>query len=311
MLKFDPAIAFLIPLALGVGVFSSKPPGIAQQPELTAEACEVDNRFTWISAGDFRAGSDRAERDYAYRLSAESAASTPENVPSAEARLRAARWFEGERSRQTVSLPGFCLSRNLVTNADYREFVRATGHRSPFISAEDYQKQGFLVHPYEAVKSYLWTDETFPAGTETHPVVLVSVDDATAYARWQGQQDRASYRLPTAEEWEKAARGTDGRYFPWGNDWQDGATNAANSELWGTSAIARFSLSRSVYGIEDMAGNVFEYTSTRSDRNGQPRVVMKGCSWDDLPGFCRAAYQHTRPPASRHILFGFRLIRAR
>ncbi|MEO0355699.1 MAG: sulfatase-modifying factor protein, partial [Cyanobacteria bacterium P01_A01_bin.3] len=57
------------------------------------------------------------------------------------------------------------------------------------------------------------------------------------------------------------------------------------------------------------SGNVFEYTSTVQERNGQPVSVMKGCSWDDLPGFCRAAYRHTRPIDSLHILFGFRLVR--
>jgi formylglycine-generating enzyme required for sulfatase activity len=55
-----------------------------------------------------------------------------------------------------------------------------------------------------------------------------------------------------------------------------------------------------------MAGNVFEFTSTLG--NGQSTVVMKGCSWDDSPGLCRAAYRHTRPVTSRHILFGFRLV---
>lgn len=76
--------------------------------------------------------------------------------------------------------------------------------------------------------------------------------------------------------------------------------------LVGTIAIAAFPLSRSPYGVEDMAGNVFEYTSTLVGDDAE--VVMKGCSWDDLPGFCRAAYRHTRPADSRHILFGFRLV---
>jgi formylglycine-generating enzyme required for sulfatase activity len=133
--------------------------------------------------------------------------------------------------------------------------------------------------------------------------------NAIAYAQWQGQQDQHTYRLPTAEEWEKAARGTDGRYFTWGNPWQDSATNWAGSGINGTNAIAAFPLSRSLYGVEDMAGNVFEYTSTLRHLGTQTLAVMKGCSWDDSPGFCRAAYQHTRPVASRHILFGFRLVR--
>ncbi|MEM6448354.1 MAG: SUMF1/EgtB/PvdO family nonheme iron enzyme [Cyanobacteria bacterium P01_D01_bin.123] len=276
--------------------------------ELTADVCETDEHFAWIPAGEFVAGSDRAERDYAYRLSAQFAVAAPDRIPVAEAQLRQSQWFEVEAQRRRVTLPGFCLSRNLVTNADYGEFVAATGHRQPFISAEDYTEQGFLVHPYATVRSYLWANEKFPTGTGQHPVVLVSVEDATAYARWKGRQDGVSYRLPTADEWEKAARGTDGQYFPWGNAWQEGATNAVDSDLLATSAIAQFPLSRSIYGIEDMAGNVFEYTSTTETRNGQLRVVMKGCSWDDLPGFCRAAYKHTRPPESRHILFGFRLV---
>lgn len=58
-----------------------------------------------------------------------------------------------------------------------------------------------------------------------------------------------------------------------------------------------------------MAGNVFEYTSTLKQQGVDTVSVMKGCSWDDLPGFCRAAYQHTRPIKSRHILFGFRLVK--
>ncbi|VEP13634.1 conserved hypothetical protein [Hyella patelloides LEGE 07179] len=153
----------------------------------------------------------------------------------------------------------------------------------------------------------MWKKRNYPDGTAQHPVVLISVGDISAYASWKGKQTEATYRLPTAMEWVKAARGTDGRYFPWGNNWLDKGTNAAVSGLHYTSAIATFPLSRSVYGVEDMAGNVFEYTS--SLENQGTHIVMKGCSWDDLPGFCRAAYQHTRPINSRHILFGFRLVK--
>jgi len=178
---------------------------------------------------------------------------------------------------------------------------------------------------------YLWEGDRPPEGRAEHPVVLVSYDDAVAYAQWRGTQDQVRYRLPTAPEWEKAARGEDGRYFPWGNAWQDSATNWADAtqvignpsateseteadsgfvaDTPGTSAIATFPLSQSVYGVQDMAGNVFEYTSTLRQQVQTTRSVMKGCSWDDLPGFCRGAYEHTRPTQSRHILFGFRLVK--
>ncbi|MDB9526845.1 SUMF1/EgtB/PvdO family nonheme iron enzyme [Oscillatoria sp. CS-180] len=278
-----------------------------EQP-MTRDRCDSQPGFVFVPAGEFIAGSDTVERDYGYEISAQAIASSPEAIAEAETGLRDRRWFEFEANRRTELLNAFCIQANLVTQQDYREFVAATGHRSPGISEAAYQEQGFLVHPYEDVVPYLWTNSSFPDGLANHPVVLVSYNDAVAYAEWRGQQDGVVYRLPTALEWEKTARGEDGRYFPWGNEWQDDATHWGQSDPFGTSVIARYPLSRSPYGAEDMSGNVFEFTSTLRERRGVPVSVMKGCSWDDLPGFCRAAYEHTRPTESRHILFGFRLV---
>jgi toxoflavin biosynthesis protein ToxD len=271
--------------------------------------CQTDPDFVFIREGKFIAGSDRKERDYGYQISAQTIAKNDNEIQQAEQKLRQSEWFDRENSRQKIKTNSFCISRNLVTNEEYSAFVRDTGYRVPGISAEEYQKQGFLVHPYEEVRAFLWQDRTYPQGKAQHPVVLVSYEDALAYARWKGQQTGNSYRLPTAIEWEKAARGNDGRYFPWGNQWRDDATNWAGSKLNYTSAIATYPLSRSPYGVEDMAGNVFEFTSTLQTTQQGEVSVMKGCSWDDLPGFCRAAYQHTRSISSRHILFGFRLVK--
>jgi len=284
---------------------------------ITRKRCETNNSFTFISRGEFISGSDKAQRDYGYRISAEAAAKNPSLVAKEEKELRQVGWFDGESPRKAVSLPAFCISRNLVTNGEYLKFVRATNHRFPDISESDYQKQGFLVHPYSKVKSFRWINGKYPSGKAQHPVVLVSYEDALAFAKWKGKQDNQNYRLPTAQEWEKAARGEDGRYFPWGNQWEPKATNWGGSGLNYTSAIsgakhqrcnANFRKSRSPYGVEDMSGNVFEYTSTLQSQVVREVSVMKGCSWDDLPGFCRAAYYHTRPIKSRHILFGFRLV---
>ncbi|MEL7141565.1 MAG: SUMF1/EgtB/PvdO family nonheme iron enzyme [Cyanobacteria bacterium J06573_11] len=276
---------------------------------LTQTDCQVQSGFAFVGGGDFIAGSDRTEKDYAYRISAEGFADTPADIPRVEAGYRRQGWFDREPEQQTANLPSFCLSENLITNVDYQVFVRASGHRSPGISAEDYQTQGFLVHDYSVVEPYLWQGDQYPAGQGQHPVVLISYEDALAYVEWRSQRDDVTYRLPTALEWEKAARGTDGRYFPWGSEWRDDGTNWSKNGPSGTSAIAAFPFSQSPYGIEDMAGNVFEYTSTLVEKNnGTTEVLLKGCGWDDYPGFCRAAYQHDRPLTSRHILFGFRLV---
>lgn len=275
--------------------------------------CDAGGDFIFIPAGEYTAGSDRNERDYGYQISAAAIVNPQRTLAEAEAQLRQRRWFDREPRSSQNQLPAFCMGRNLITNADYQAFIQATGHPTPGISEADYQTQGFLVHPYAAVTPFLWQGNRYPADQADHPVVLVSYEDALAYARWKSQQIEqqtgpmgGTYRLPTADEWEKSARGDDGRYFPWGNDWQDNATNWQGSDDEGTSAVTSYPLSRSPYGVEDMAGNVFEYTSTLT--SGGERAVIKGCAWDDLPGFCRAAYRHTRPVGSRHILFGFRLV---
>ena len=287
-------------IAFAMGCQTSEP--------ITHDRCVAQAGFAFVPGGEFVAGSDQAERDYAYEISAQAAADSPEQRAGAEQRLRQQRWFDWEPAQQQSNLENFCIGQNLVTNAEYQAFVQATGHRPPGISAADYQAQGFLVHPYTEVEPFLWNGTNYPAGEGQHPAVLVSYEDAIAYAQWKGEQDQQTYRLPTAAEWEKAARGEDGRYFPWGDDWRDEATNWGESGLWHTSPIVAYPLSRSPYGVEDMAGNVFEYTSTLEQRRDGAVSVMKGCSWDDLPGFCRAAYRHTRPVESRHILFGFRLV---
>ena len=250
----------------------------ARRQPIPQANCEADGEFVFIPAGEFVLGSDRTEVDYAYRISAEAAAETDTEIPQMEQQLRQKRWFAGEPQRQVKSLPAVCLRRHLVTNAEYQTFIQATGHPAPGISEVAYQDQGFLVHPYTKVQSFLWTGNRYPPNRANHPVVLVSYPDAQAFARWKSQRDGFTYRLPTATEWEQAARGTEGRYFPWGDQWRDEATNWGDSGHNGTSAIGAYPLSRSPAGVEDMAGNVFEFTATLTTKGTQMRSVMKGCS---------------------------------
>ena len=298
---------FLMLASLSAGCQTGQAVSQLASTPITQAMCESQADFVFIEGSDFISGSDRAEKDYAYRISAEGRADTPADVERVEAGYRKQKWFDREPDRKPSELASFCLAKNLITNADYQAFVQATGYATPGISEADYQEQGFLVHDYSLVEPYLWQGEQYPAGQDLHPVVLISYEDALAYMEWRSQQDGLSYRLPTAMEWEKAARGTDGRYFPWGNNWQNEATNWSKNGPYGTSAIATYPLSQGPYGNEDMAGNVFEYTSTLVEKKDGSEVILKGCGWDDYPGFCRAAYQHDRPVDSKHILFGFRL----
>lgn len=251
-----------------------------------SSGCAYPDRMVWVQAGPFWMGSNPAERRLAYALSTEG--------------VREARWFDAELRLRRLHLPAFCIDRFLVTQAAYAAFVVATGHRPPGISKEDYQRQGFLVHDYDReVTRYLWDDGTPPAGRGDHPVVLVSADDATAYCRWRS----AGGRLPTEAEWEKAARGEDGRIFPWGNQWDPEQLNSAARGPDGTTPVARYPGGMSPYGLFDAVGNVFQWTSSALPDG---RRIVKGCAWDDDPGLCRPAFRHARPPESRHILIGFR-----
>ena len=297
----------LLALVIGcsqTGIQAGGVDGVAQGSQ--DARCPGDD-FAYVERGRYLAGSDQAERDYAYRISAESLGSTPQEVADLETRLRQQRWFDFEPEQGRRRQGTFCIGRNLITNADYQAFILATGYHQPGITAENYQEQNMLVHSYQQLRPYFWRGDQFPEGKAEHPVVLVSQKDALAYAAWKSREDGVEYRLPTADEWEKAARGIDGRYFTWGNNWQDQATNWQKNGPEGTSHVGAYPLSTSIYDVEDMAGNVFEFTSTVYTQDGQERAIMKGCAWDDLPGFCRTAYRHGRPTTYRHILFGFRL----
>jgi formylglycine-generating enzyme required for sulfatase activity len=138
-------------------------------------------------------------------------------------------------------------------------------------------------------------------------VVLVSHADAEAYAAWLSERTGARWRLPTEHEWEKAARGTDGRWFPWGNDWKPRHLNSADRGPFDTMPVGSFPHGTSPFGMLDPAGQVFEWTASAA---GAARFVVKGGSWDDKGcGVCRPAARHARPADLKHILIGFRLVR--
>lgn len=180
------------------------------------------------------------------------------------------------------SLPEFYIDRFEVTNARYRKFAEATGHRSP---------------------AY-WTgpaSKRFAAPNQ--PVVGVSFDDATAYAGWAGK------RLPTEPEWEKAARGTDGRTYPWGND----RPNAARAHYFEdaiigvTEEVGKQPGGKSPFRAEDLAGNVSEWVDAWFG-TGRTYRVIKGGSWYDSERYLRSFAREDRLPGDRGISWGFRCV---
>ncbi|HEY8075424.1 MAG TPA: SUMF1/EgtB/PvdO family nonheme iron enzyme [Labilithrix sp.] len=179
------------------------------------------------------------------------------------------------RTAREVHLDSFYLDRTPVTNEQFEVFVRVTGYRP-----DDEGASRFLHH---------WRNGKPPRGEEKHPVVYVSWLDARAYAAWAGK------RLPTEAEWEKAARGADGRKYPWGRA-EPGPQHASFGRRdGGTSPVGAFPDGASPYGILDLAGNVWEWCEdvlddsfyergpTHNPRNvrqtKKSQLVMRGGSW--------------------------------
>lgn len=249
-----------------------------------------------IAAGAFITGSDRAEREAAYLLDERAYGHTI---------TREQRWYESEGARQTVTLPAYSIMKNLVTNAEYRKFVEATGHPAPNVDKMTWESYG-LVHPWERTRRFAWNNGAPPEGRRDHPVVLVSRPDARAYAAWLSRVTGKAWRLPTEHEWEKAARGVDGRRFPWGNGFSPQLLNSHDAGPFDTVSVGSYPRGASPFGMNDAAGQVFEWTSTP---DGEGRAIVKGGSWDDKGcGVCRPAARHSRPVDIKHILIGFRLV---
>ena len=99
----------------------------ADKIEMTQVVCDARSGFAFVEGGDFIAGSDRTERDYAYRISAEGCADSTTTVAEAEAGYRKQGWFDREPERRRVNLPSFCMSENLITNVDYRNICEGDG----------------------------------------------------------------------------------------------------------------------------------------------------------------------------------------
>jgi formylglycine-generating enzyme required for sulfatase activity len=264
---------------------------------LSAEAQPPLPEVVAIPAGPFLSGSDQDERELAYRL---------DEAAYGHSRTRKAGWYDREYPKKRRDTAAYAITKTPISNRQYQAFVEASGHPVPDVEPQTWASYG-LVHPYDRTRRHAWSEGLPPAGREDHPVVLVSHDDALAYAAWLTEVTGERWRLPDWLEWEKAVRGDEGKIFPWGDDWDPSRLNRHDQGPFDTLAVGSFPSGASPYGLLDGAGNIFEWTA--SDL-GNRRFGVRGGSWDDSGcGVCRPAARHGRPAGLKHILIGFRLVR--
>lgn len=236
--------------------------------------------------------------------------------------------FETElinKAEQKRTLPAFYIDMVPVTNLQYERFLKAMAWPAPRIDNPEIKK--------EEKERLNWEKGTFPKGKGKHPVVAVSWDDADAFARWAGK------RLPTEEQWEKAARGDkDDRIWPWGDFWDDfekARLEKISRDKWKdyerdnycacgerglteTVPVGQFPKGASPYGVLDLMGNVWEWTSSwaRPYPGGKPSLfderkrVLKGGSWGDMKFAARCATRAFVLPEWKTDGIGFRCVRS-
>lgn len=236
-----------------------------------------------------------------------------------------------ERPVHRVVLSAFSIDRFETTNAEFAAFVSATGY------VTDSERSGVgwdWGGKWREIKGANWRHPHGPAssiqGLERHPVVQVSWNDAQAYCRWRGK------RLPTEAEWERAARGSGDRTYPWGNELpRDGTCYRASygsdeccrpntgDGYFFTAPVGSFPLGRSPFGVEDLAGNVWEWVEDwfdpefyRRSPSTNPvnstvrdRKVIRGGGWGNNPFGLRSTLRHANPPGMGLSMVGYRCAR--
>jgi formylglycine-generating enzyme required for sulfatase activity len=249
-------------------------------------------RFDWVTipAAEFLMGSDRRTDIY----------------------TRA-----NETPQHALVLPQYRIARAPVTVAQFAAFVHATGYKT---TAEAHGSAFILAGwEWQEVKGANWANPRGPKShvryKQEHPVTCISWYDAQVFCRWAG------VRLPTEAEWEKAARGADGRIWPWGNDAPDDKRCNFRRNVGDTTPVGAYPAGASPYGLLDVSGNAWEWTSSfyrrypydatdgREDPEGDEDRALRGGAWNqlDLDFVVRCATRGGSSPALRNGDVGFRV----
>ena len=201
--------------------------------------------------------------------------------------------------QETINLYAFYIDQYEVTNSQYEQFILADGYQN----REFWSEAGWQFIQANKIDRPLGLDRVF-YNAPNRPVVGVSWYEAQAFAKWAGK------RLPTETEWEKAARGTDGRIYPWGNemDWKRVGYHLHNQRTWD---VGRYPKGKSPYGVHDCASNVAEWVADMPDQtdSDQPERVTRGGAWGAIRFEMQCAHRASEAPEYRGLRIGFRCAR--
>jgi formylglycine-generating enzyme required for sulfatase activity len=226
-----------------------------------------------------------------------------------------------ERPAHTVELDAFYIGKYEMTNGEWKKFRDDPGYDDPKFWP------GGRVVPKDQIP--YWTDARNHGGgtpdTDRYPLLGVNWDSAVAYCNWLSAKTGQKYRLPTEAEWEKAARGTDGRRYPWGNTIDHSFANYVGTAAFDTGTqVGRYESGKSPYGVYDMAGNVMEWCSDwysrdyyavsprknpQGPKTGAYRVTRGGTFF--MEAFDQRVYARSAawPSFQSHRMVGFRAVR--
>jgi formylglycine-generating enzyme required for sulfatase activity len=237
---------------------------------------------------------------------------TSEEIARLVEKYEWAREWWGRRSSEQPTwarLEAYCIGKYSVTNGQYRRFIEAGGYTERgerFWSPEGLQwsrsaKRGEPKH---------WSDTRWNALNQ--PVVGVTVHEAQAYCSWLTEHLRSTgeigrdevARLPKESEWEYAARGGDGRTWPWETEWDSARANTAEGQVGRTSPVGIYPDGASPFGALDMAGNVWEWCEEAIGNRRDRR--LRGGAWNNYAEYARSAYRNDGTPVYALDSVGFR-----
>ena len=225
--------------------------------------------------------------------------------------------FDDEKTQRKIYLDDFMIGKYPVTNEEFKGFIDDGGYDKK----EFWTEEGWRWREENEISEPLyWHDRKWNGSN--FPVVGISWHEAEAYANWLSERTGHRYRLPTEAEWEKAARGTTGFKYSWGENFDENSCNSYESGLLRTSPVGIYPKGKSPYGCFDMAGNVWEWCSDRYDDkyyaispDKNPKGpsdgalwVIRGGSWSSSARCCRSADRRRLGPIYRRYDLGFRLL---